>query len=290
MTRKSILTLLLALSASVSLMAQGGTFESQIAAPRDSGAIRLFDEEIIDTVIVRKKFNLNNYSTIGIEGGAVLNNMMFNPPRSTKFTTSVPAVAIMFTHYQKMFGYMPYFGYQIGLAHSYQGFKFKKDTYIDGQSSARWKFAEIPFMAMMHFDTENLKMMANLGIFGGYRYDIHREGPYLDPAIVDEFRDFDYRLDYGFTGGVGAALVFEPFEFHIQARVRYGLGSLYRPNYLSEYYYRFAYPFDVVITAGVHIQLGRRTGKTHKDIRQAAYDAVYNANIPSDDNTSSKSR
>lgn len=290
MIRKSILTVLVTLAAALPVMAQSGTFESQIKAPRDSSTIRLFDEEIIDTVIVRKNFNLNNYSTIGIEGGAIMNSVIFNPPRSTKFMTSFPAISIMFTHYQKMFGYMPYFGYQIGLSHSYQGFKFKKDTYIDGQTTAKWQFAELPFMAMMHYDTETLKLMANLGIFGGYRYDIHREGPYVDESIQNSFRDFDYQLDYGFTGGVGVALVFEPFEFHIQGRVRYSLGSLYRPNYLSEYYYRFAYPFDIIITAGVHIQLGRRTGKTSRDIKQAAYDAVYNANIPSNDNYPSQSR
>ena len=267
------------LSVSISLAAQG-TFESQIGQPSGDASVRLFDTEITDTVIVRRRMALNNYSTIGFEAGGILNNAIFNPPRSTKFTPSFPAFSLMFTHYQKMFGYMPYFGYQFGVAKSTQGFKFKKENYIDGQSAARWDFIEVPFMAMMHYDMQNFKMMLNLGIFGGYRYNIRREGPYLDESIVNSFREFDLRYDYGFTGGVGFALVFEPLEFHVQGRLRYSLGSLYRPDYLSEYFYRFSYPLDVMVTAGIHLQIGRRSGKTTRDIKKEAYDSVYNANIP----------
>ena len=60
-----------------------------------------------------------------------------------------------------------------------------------------------------------------------------------------------------------------------QAGVRYSLGSLYKPNYNSEYYYRFAYPFDIIISGGIHIQLTRRTGKTRAQLKKEAKQLVY---------------
>ena len=46
-------------------------------------------------------------------------------------------------------------------------------------------------------------------------------------------------------------------------------------NYNSEYYYRFAYPFDIIISGGIHIQLTRRTGKTRAQLKKEAKQLVY---------------
>ena len=44
---------------------------------------------------------------------------------------------------------------------------------------------------------------------------------------------------------------------------------------MSKYYYRFAYPFDFMVTAGLYFQLTKRTGKGKTQLRKEAYDAVY---------------
>ncbi|HAY19138.1 MAG TPA: hypothetical protein DCY24_08190, partial [Rikenellaceae bacterium] len=65
----------------------------------------------------------------------------------------------------------------------------------------------------------------------------------------------------------------------------YSWGTLYDPDYASKDYYRFAYPFDIMVTAGVYFQLTRRTGRGKAQLRREAYQQVYypkqNENIDS---------
>ena len=252
----------------------------------------------LDTVEIKRPFVVNDYSTIGFEGGAVLNNMLFNPPKDTKFVLHAPAFNFYFTHYSKLFGYMPYFGYQIGFCYTPAGYQFKTDKEtkvtpsLDGYTAAEWKVAEIPFLMLFRVDMPHFRIMAKAGIYGGYRWDIHRtvHPDYADSEDViisgmnvhdnaNVWRDIDRQWDYGLKGGLGIALVFDPFEFHVGALVKYGWSSLYKPDYASPYYYRFTYPFDVMITAGIHFQLSRRSGKSKADLRREAYDAVYNPSL-----------
>ncbi len=126
--------------------------------------------------------------------------------------------------------------------------------------------------------------MVDLGIYGGYRLGIERIGEYVREEIEHDFLEWDYRLDYGITGGVGFGLVFDPIEFHVNAGVRYSWGSLYRADYLSPDFYRFAYPLDFMLTTGVYFQITKRNGKTKGQIRREAYDQVYNPKTNGDFN------
>ena len=56
--------------------------------------------------------------------------------------------------------------------------------------------------------------------------------------------DYDLRLSYGLHGGVGFGVVVSPFEFHVNAQIKWGWGSFWKPDYTSPYYYRFGYPLD----------------------------------------------
>jgi hypothetical protein len=56
---------------------------------------------------------------------------------------------------------------------------------------------------------------------------------------------------------------------------KHSLSSLYEPDHYSEYYYRFAYPANITITAGVHFQLTKRTGLTKAQIKKQAKEMVY---------------
>jgi len=59
---------------------------------------------------------------------------------------------------------------------------------------------------------------------------------------------------------------------------KHSFGSLYDPDHYSEYYYRFAYPMNITVSAGVHIHLSKRTGKTKAALRKEARDLVYGNN------------
>ena len=308
-------TLLLMLLTVLPLGAQNLKQNLKPAAPVEAPPDTLFftmpeeiDDAYLDTVQVRKKFIINDYSMIGVQYGVTLLNTSFNPVWSSDFIFRPNTFGITYTRYGKMFNFMPYFGFQIGVFHSYQGYKFKYDKEKDytrtlmGATQAVMEVFEVPFMAHMHFDFGIAKIMANVGIYGAYRWKIHRtlgdgwSGASFDvtddykPAVpedesrghdylvdnyVDKFYPFEYRFDYGLKGGLGFGLVFDPVEIHFNGMFKWAWQSLYRANWYSPYYYRYAYPFSVEISVGVHYQLTRRSGRTKKDLRETARRVVY---------------
>lgn len=256
--------------------------DSTKAALADTLKADLYSDIYLDTVKVNRVFELNDYSMIGVEYGVSFSRMLFNPPQTQTNLFSPNTFGIFYTRYGKMFNYLPYFGFKVGLRYSHEGYKFKenkdtKTTYnIEGATEAIMDVAEIPLMAHLHLDGLHYKIMADAGIYGGYRLNIKRTGDGVDESIVNSFLDTDRRFDYGLCGGVGFGLVFDPFEFHFNVNVRYSWGTIYDPDYVSKDYYRFAYPFDIMATAGVYFQLTRRTGRGKAQLRREAYNQVYN--------------
>ena len=82
--------------------------------------------------------------------------------------------------------------------------------------------------------------------------------------------DYDRRFDYGIKGGAGIGLIFDPVEIHLMATYKYSMATLYDPDYMSPYYYRYAYPTNIIISAGLHFQLTKRVGKTKAQLRREA--------------------
>lgn len=231
------------------------------------------DNAFLDSLDLKKKVTINDYSMIGIQYGVGMSRPMWNPSMKQSMLFIPYNFGVLYTRYGKMFGYMPYFGFQIGVFYGQEGYKFKADDNgytpdLEGATSAVMEVVEIPFMAHCHFDFWKMKVMINLGLFGGYRLSIARNGS--DPSIANSFLPTDNRFDYGLKGGAGFAFVFDPVEIHFNASYKHSLSSLYKPDYYSEYYYRFAYPTNFVFSIGLHFQLTKRTGKTKHDIRKEA--------------------
>lgn len=243
-------------------------------------ASREFSPEFLDTVQLKKVFVLNDYSMIGVEYGAAANMTMFTPTRKQSFLLSPSTYGVYYTRYGKMFNYLPYFGFKIGIRSTTEGYQFKEDKEthqiptVDGATGARIRIIDLPFMAVIHADSDYLSGFASIGIYGGYRTSIERFGSSMDESIRYSFMDHDRRFDYGLCGGVGMAFVFAPFEFHLNVNVRYSWGTLYDYDYASPYYYRYAYPLDVTLTGGLYFHLTRRTGRSKAQIRREAIDRV----------------
>lgn len=241
-------------------------------------------DEQLDTINVKKKLVINDYSMLGIQYGAGLSRVMWNPSQKQDMVFVPVNVGITYTKYGKMFGYMPYFGFQMGLFYAQEGYQFKynKDrdyTYkIEGAEKAILDVVEVPMLFQFHIDMWNFKILAQIGCYGGYRLGIERF-PGITGSVSEElqhsFKDTDRRWDYGIKGGAGFALVFEPFEIHIQAMYKHSLSSLYEPDYASKYYYRYAYPSNIVISAGLHYHITKRSGKTKSEIKKQAKEMVY---------------
>ena len=261
-----------------------GRLDSLTAASLDSiDLVPLFSDEYLDTVKMKKAKSINDYTMIGVQYGVSLSQMRFNPTKRQGMLILPYNFGITYTRYGKMFGYMPYFGFQTGVLFGQDGYVFKKNKEtgdynesVDGATKAVYSYAEVPLLAHLHIDVWHLKLIVNLGLYAAYRLEVEREGERLDPQYANTFYDYDRRFDYGAKAGAGIGLILDPIEFHIQATYRASLGSLYRPNYYSEYYYRFAYPSDILITAGIHIQLTKRTVKTKAALKKEAKALIYN--------------
>ena len=241
-------------------------------------------DEFLDTVQVKKNLKLNDYSMIGIQYGAGLSQVMWNPVQKQNFVFMPYNFGVTYTTYGKMFGYMPYFGFQAGVFYGQEGYQFEynedKDyTYtLEGAEKAVMDVVEVPVLSHLHFDMWHFKIIAQIGLYGGYRLNIKRfpgKTGVLNPETANAFADYEKRWDYGIKGGLGFGLVFDPLEIHIQAMYKHSMSSLYEPDYYSQYYYRFAYPSNIIVSAGVHFQLTKRSGSTKKDIKEQARKIVY---------------
>ena len=274
-----------------------GTFAASGDGFTHDAAIRYISDT---TVTVKTYSDINDYDLLGVNFGVTFSRMSFNPPQKQDWLFNPFYASITYTHYLKMFGYMPFFGVKVGIAYGKEGYKFKENKEtgtiykIDGATQAVMDVIEVPFLSHFHFDAMHFKIMADAGIYGGYRRTIRRTGPSITPGLENAFASTDRQPDYGLQGGLGFGLVFSPLEFHVNALLRYSWSSIYTPNsspsVYKEYYYRFAYPFDISVMAGIHIQLTKRTGRTTKDLKRMAREIVENGWELENGNTESKDR
>ena len=261
--------------------------------------VEALTDEQLDTINVKKKLVINDYMMVGVQYGAGLSQVMWNPTQKQDMVFTPLNFGVTFTKYQKMFGYMPYFGFQAGLFYAREGYQFKKNENtgyiykVEGAEKALIDVIEAPMLFQFHYDMWNFKIMANIGCYAGYRLAIHRfpgETGNVKDELVNSFTDTDRRWDYGIKGGVGFGLVFDPIEIHFQAAYKHSLSSLYAPDHYSPYYYRFAYPSNIVVSVGLHYHLSKRSGKTRSEIKKMAKDMVYNPEQFENGNTESNSR
>ena len=274
---KRLITAILILMTSIRLDAQ-----TQLLP--DGLTVEEYTNEFLDTLNVRKNLVINDYSMFGVTYGVNLNRVTWNPRQNQDLLVIPMNIGISYTKYGKMFGYMPFFGFQIGVNYTQEGYQFKyneeKDyTYkIEGAEKAIYDIVEVPILMHCHYDMWNFKIIAHAGCYGGYRIGIQRfpgKTGWVDPEIEHSFLETDRRWDYGLKGGLGFGLVFDPVEFHIMATYKHSFGTLYEPDHYSEYYYRFAYPMNIVISAGIHVHLSKRTGLSKSALRKQAREIVY---------------
>ena len=88
----------------------------------------------IETVGVLTQYQpleLNDYILVGVQYGAGMSRMMWNPTQKQESVFMPYNFGITFTKYGKMFGYMPYFGFQAGIFLGQEGYKFKHNEELD---------------------------------------------------------------------------------------------------------------------------------------------------------------
>jgi len=238
------------------------------------------------------KVKLNDYSMLGIQYGAGMSRPVFNPVRNQEsLYFPLNDVGIIYTKYCKMFGYLSYFGFQGGVFFAQEGYKFKEHEtthYIDnilGASKVQIQTVEVPLMAHFHVDFWKMKIVANLGVYGGYRLNIKRSD-YLSDAYYNYFKEYEnafhpneIKWEYGVKGGAGFAIALDPIEIHLMAWYKYSFALLHQPDVNSitlehdensHYYYKWANPTNTIISLGIHYQLSKPHGNTRKELKQQA--------------------
>ena len=240
--------------------------------------------EYLDTVKV-PKLKLNDYWMIGAFGGVSMEKGFFNPDRYTNLYLNYPAFGVSIARYATMFGVFPNMGTELGVMMDYEGYEFKEyesngQTYrstTDGAYSAVMRVPEAFLLSHFHAEFgDHFKGMLKIGLYGGYRIDVHREGPAVAAEYVNGFTDHDKRWSYGVRAGLGFGLVFEPVEIHIMGMAKWGWSPYYAPDYYSPYYYRYAYPLNFNVTLGVYFHLSKRYGRSHGELRRLARETIQN--------------
>ena len=267
MKRHIELTILLLMICAFAAAKDGKPRKSVVAQALDTIS---YSDEYLDTVNVKKALAINDYTLLGVHYGVGLNQMNWTPSMEQKMLFTPVNVGISWTRYGKMFGYMPYFGIQIGALYTKEGYRLKEGYKVQGASTAVMQIIEMPVLAHIHYDFWKMKLMVNIGFYGAYRLSIQRIGDAVRDEYEYNFTETDYRWDYGIKGGAGFGFIFDPVEIHFNAWYKYGFGSLYKPNYYSEYYYRFATASNFVFTVGLHFQITKRTGKTNHELKKEA--------------------
>lgn len=245
----------------------------------------------IDSTYVVRYRKLNDYSTLGIQYGATMSSASVQPTRTMEMIFRPINFGITYTTYCKLFGYMPYFGLQMGLLYTQEAYQYKKKDdgkypyYVLGATRREMNVLEAPFMALLHYDFWKMRLMLDVGVYGGYRLNVHRDN-YPYESLQTEYAEYENsfhpkenRWDFGIKAGGGFALIFDPFEIHITAAYKYSWSNIHKPNTdykydESKYYYNWTYPTNIVLSVGLHYQLTRRVGRTRKDLREEARMAV----------------
>ena len=276
--RKLILTLLM-LFAVISAKAQVDLEAEFFSLPEN------VTPEYLDSVTVQK-MSPNDYWAAGVFGGVTLNYGMFNPTRYTRWMAQYPAYGFSVIRHFTMFNTFPNMALEFGAQMGHEGYEFKinKETGLrtnveplTGAYKVYMRVPEVFFLTHFHADLgDHFKIMAKIGIYGGYRLDIKRDideryaayESYM--ATQYKFMDYDRRPSYGVRGGVGAGIVFDPIEIHIMVQGKWGWNSFWNPDYAHKYYYRFGYPLDAGLTIGVYYQLTPRFGHTGSQLRRLA--------------------
>lgn len=283
--RKCILPLFLALSvAAIPLSAQDGRKKKTIDL--EEAFFQLPDSvtnEYLDNAPLPRKARINDYWIVGVHGGVSVQHGYFNPPRQVSFYPNKPVYGVSITRFATMMNTFPNLGMELGYQHNYEGYNFKEyevdgETYRQSTDGAYEAYMEVPEVFLLthgHIDMgQYFKINVKAGMFGGYRTNITRIGPYVDPEIVNAFKDTDNRWTYGVQGGLGFGVMVDPFEIHLNVQVKWGWSSFYQPDVASPYYYRYAYPLDGAVTLGVYYQLTKRQGHTRGALRRMAREMV----------------
>ena len=178
---------------------------------------------------------------IGVSYGVNWSGVNSSPKIGSEKVLTYNNIGVQYTYYHALWDQLFNFGLQIGAWHGYEGYTSRTDGY--GETC---EIVEVPLVSQFKIDFSIFRLLINLGTYGGYRLSTDKEGG---------FDKYDQRVDYGILGGLGLAVVFKPFELHIEGNYMYSFASMYHTNKFSDIYWMYTYPQNIMLSASLHFHL-----------------------------------
>lgn len=190
---------------------------------------------------------------LGIQGAYSLTGVSFNPDRKQETISTPKNLGLLYTYYHDLWGRIPIFGIQTGLAFCEGGYRSYGQTF-------RYQSVQLPLYSQFHLDFWNMRLLIDMGAYVGYRLGgtLTQANPEDETAMQTTdlvFTSYDNRWDYGFGGGGGLALKLKPIELQFQCKYEYSLGMLHNARKDSNQYYTYSHPHRLVFSLAVFVPL-----------------------------------
>ena len=215
-------------------------FAALPAAAQDDFIFQMPDDFAqLDTVTRPARFK--SIHMIGASYGVNWSGVNSTPKIMQERILTYNNIGVHFTYFHALWDQLFNFGLQVGVRHGFEGYASPREDF--GETC---EVVEVPLISKFKLDFSRFRLLLNIGTYGGYRLSTDREGG---------FDRYDQRIDYGIIGGGGLAVVLKPVELHLEANYKYSFASMYHTNKLSDIYWIYTYPQNLVFSASLHFHL-----------------------------------
>ncbi len=197
------------------------------------------DFATLDTVVHPPRFK--SIHMIGVSYGVTWSGVTSSPGLAQSKILTYNNFGVYYTYYHALWDHLFNFGLKTGAMYLHEGYATEREGY--GETCT---LVNVPLISQFKLDFSIFRILINIGTYGGYRLTTDKEGG---------FDKYDQRYDYGVLGGGGFAIVFHPFEFHIEANYKYAFASQYHTNKMSDIYWIYTYPQNVMFSASLFFHL-----------------------------------
>ena len=178
---------------------------------------------------------------VGVQYAARWSGVSSSPKVGADKILTYNNFGVFYTYYHALWDQLFNFGLKFGVNYCEEGYIASR--YGMGETCT---LVEVPLMSQFKIDFMPFRLLINLGTYGGYRLSTDKE---------EGFDKYDQRVDYGVIGGGGLALVVNPFELHLEANYKYAFASMYHTNKISDIYWLYTYPQNLIFSVSLHFHL-----------------------------------
>ena len=202
---------------------------------------------------------LNAQHLIGVRSGYNISGIDFKRNDTPKSINTFVNFSLLYIYYHPMWQQFPYFGLQTGISYSETGFSMP-GLHDELYDITKYQVLTIPVVSQFHIDFWKMRILVNLGAFGGYRLSANQTSYTSDGKRIKKdlvFDCYDTRPDFGFIGGGGLAVKINSFELHLECNYNYSLSMLYNPKINSNTYPIYVYPHQLIFSMAFYYRLSK---------------------------------